>query len=529
MAEAAAPRLPGLGPARLAQKVAGLPARRAALLAFGLGLLAALALPPFYALPLLLPAFTGLVWLLDAAQNWRRAFVAGWCLTFGYFVAGLFWIGSAVLVVAEQFWWFMPIPVLGLPALLAIFFGLAAVLARRFFWRGPARIFSLATAWLLMEWVRSWIFTGFPWNQPGTVWAFSDAVLQFAALGGIWGLTLLTVVAAAAPATLADTGSWRARWLLPLASAAVLALVGFAGHQRLAAAPGPGEDLQPGLKLRLVQPAVEQSLKWRQDLIFKHLEDLMFLSRGPGAEEITHVVWPEMAFTFPLGTDHRAMSALTSVVPEDGLVITGLPRVVQQPNGERQVWNSLAAVSGDGRAQGYYDKEHLVPFGEYVPDIVNQLLGMAKLTHGRLDFSRGPGRITLDLPGLPPVSPVICYEVIFPGAVTGDRNAAWLLNVTNDAWFGTTSGPYQHFASARLRAIEQGLPLLRVANSGISAAVDGYGRVLQLLPLGERGVIDTGLPRPVAPATPFARLGNWVLVVLLGLSAALTIVIGRRS
>ena len=541
----AAPRRAALP--RLAERIAGLSAGRAALAAFGLGLLAALALPPLYLVPLLWPAFTGLVWLLDAAGRGRRALAVGWCFGFGYYLAGLFWVGSAVLVVAEQFWWFLPFAVLGLPALLAVFTAAAAAAARRVLWRGPARILGLATAWLALEWLRSWIFTGFPWNQPGTVWAFSDSLLQLAALGGVWVLTFLTVVAAAAPATLADAGGERgggraargwAVWGLPAVSLALLALAWAGGAARLAMAPAPGSDLVPGVTLRLVQPAVDQKLKWRQDLRLSHLRDLVTLSRqapAPATAEaglgpVTHVVWPEMAYTYALGENARAMEGLVAAVPRDGLVITGLPRWNRDPQGQPRVWNSLAGVSGRGVATAFYDKEHLVPFGEYVPELITRILGMAKLTHGRVDFSRGPGRRTLAFDGLPPVSPLICYEVIFPGAVTdGEGGAAWLLNLTNDAWFGESSGPHQHFVSARLRAVEEGLPLVRVANSGISAVVDGYGRVRRFLPLGARGVIDAGLPEPVAERTAFAELGNLALAFLLGFGVLLTIAIGRRS
>ncbi len=519
---------PGIALGRVAQGFAALTAWRTGFLAFGFGLSAALALPPLYLVPLLWPAFCGLVWLLDSARDWRRCFLIGWCFAFGYFVAGLFWIGSAVLIVAEAFWWFLPVPVIGLPALLAIFFGVGIAAARRISWRGPARILSLATAWLFVEWLRSWIFTGFPWNQPGSVWAFSDAMLQFAALAGIWGLTLVTVIAAAAPATLVDGGSRPARWGLPAVCLALLAAIWFGGLLRLGAAPAPGEDLQAGLRFRLVQPAIEQSLKWRPELRVKHVQEMAVLSQGPAAEAITHVVWPEMAFTFRLGQDPRITTLLTSAVPPGGLLFTGLPRLADNAQGGTEVWNSLAAVSSEGRAVASYDKEHLVPFGEYVPGLLNRILGMAKLTHGRRDFSRGPGRQTLEIGGLPPVSPLICYEVIFPGAVTAG-GADWILNITNDAWFGETTGPYQHFVSARLRAVEEGLPLMRVANSGISAVVDGYGRVLQQLPLGARGVIDSGLPRPVQGGTPFGKLGSLCLLVLLGLAVLLTIVIGRYT
>ena len=278
--------LPGL-----AKGFAGLSMVRAALAAFGLGLVAALALPPLHLVPLLWPAFTGLVWLLDGAARSRRAFAIGWCFGFGYHLAGLFWVGSAVLVVAEQFWWFLPFAVLGLPAGMALFTAATVVLARRVLWRGPARILGLATAWLALEWLRSWIFTGFPWNQPGTVWAFSDSLLQLAALGGVWALTFLTVIVAAAPATLANRGAGRggargggwAVWGLPAASLALLAVAWAGGALRLAAAPEPGSDLVPGVTLRLVQPAVEQRLKWRQDLRLGHVRDLATLSRDPNA------------------------------------------------------------------------------------------------------------------------------------------------------------------------------------------------------------------------------------------------------
>ncbi|MDJ0946232.1 MAG: apolipoprotein N-acyltransferase [Kiloniellales bacterium] len=535
---------------RLAEALTGLSAGRAALAAFGLGLLAALALPPLYLVPLLWPAFTGLVWLLDAAARSRRALAVGWCFGFGYHLAGLFWVGSAVLVVAEQFWWFLPFAVLGLPAGMALFTAAAAAAARRVFWRGPARVVGLATAWLALEWLRSWILTGFPWNQPGSVWAFSDSMLQAAALGGIWGLTFMTVLVAAAPATLVDrradqradraagrVSTWAA-WGLPAAGLVLLALVWAGGALRLAGAPQPGSDLVPGVTLRLVQPAVDQKLKWRPELRLGHLRDLVTLSRnGDGSEKaaaaagpITHVVWPEMAFTYALGENGQAMEGLLAAVPQDGLVITGLPRWARDPQGRPMIWNSLAAVSVTGAATAVYDKEHLVPFGEFVPALITRVLGMAKLTHGRVDFSRGPGRRTLEVVGLPPVSPLICYEVIFPGAVTdGEGRAAWLLNLTNDAWFGESSGPHQHFVSARLRAVEEGLPLVRVANSGISAVVDGYGRVRGFLPLGARGVIDAGLPQPADGRTPFAALGNLTLAILLGLGALLTIVIGQRS
>ena len=177
-----------------------------------------------------------------------------------------------------------------------------------------------------------------------------------------------------------------------------------------------------------------------------------------------------------------------------------------------------------------YDKHHLVPFGEYIPlRWILVPLGLEKLTYGAIDFSRGPGAQTLSVDGLPPFSPLICYEVIFPGAVVGKGlRPAWLLNVTNDAWFGTSTGPYQHFASARFRSVEEGLPLVRAANTGISAVIDPYGRIIAELGLGREGVIDSTLPKPLPGLTPFARFGNAIPLLLAALAGALGIAIGRR-
>ncbi|MBF0394337.1 MAG: apolipoprotein N-acyltransferase, partial [Alphaproteobacteria bacterium] len=214
-----------------------------------------------------------------------------------------------------------------------------------------------------------------------------------------------------------------------------------------------------------------------------------------------------------------------AAVPPGGLLLTGAPRAT--PPGEPfRVWNSLVVIDERAGVAGIYDKVHLVPFGEYVP--LRGVLPIAKLTHGSTDFSSGGALATLDLPGLPPVGPLICYEAIFPGRVTAaDRRPAWLLNVTNDGWFGISAGPHQHLASARLRAIEEGLPMVRAANTGISAVADGHGRVVATLGLGERGVLDAPLPNDLSP-TPYARLGDTVPLSVAALLAALSLLTRRR-
>jgi len=499
---------------RIAGTLAGLGRWRALATAVTLGVLAAGALPPLYLLPLLWVAFPGLLWLLDGARGWRRAFLIGWAFGLGYFTAGLYWVGHSFLVDAEQFGALMPFAVGALAGGMALYSGLALVgvwLSRT---RGLARVFALAAAWLASEWLRAWLLTGFPWNLIGTVWACSDATMQFASLAGVWGLSLATVVAAAAPSCLAGPGSPRRRWGTTLSLALLVPgfLWGF-GALRLADAPPVAADGVPGILLRVVQPNIPQQLKWQADLRARHVAEQMALSGDAGARAATHVVWPEAAIPFILPNTTEVLDAVAEIVPPGGLLLVGAPRRVEE-DGAVRLWNSMFAIDGKSQVAAAYDKRHLVPFGEYVP--FRSVLPLAKLAPGGADFSAGSGARTLRLPGLPDVSVLICYEVIFPGRVVDPgSDAKWLLNLTNDGWFGTSSGPYQHFAAARLRAVEEGLPLVRAANTGISAVVDAYGRVVARLGLNRRGTIDAPLPKALETRPLFSRLGDWSVLILL--------------
>lgn len=502
---------------RMAARLAGLTAWRRWLAAGLFGALASAALPPVYLVPLLWPAFTGLLWLLDGARRARSAFMVGWAFGAGHFLTGLYWVGIAFLVDAEQFAFLMPFAVAGLAVGLGLFPAVIALAVWSTRSRGVPRLFLFAAVWLAAEWLRSWILTGFPWNLIGSVWAFSDAMLQLGALTGVWGLSLVTLLAAAAPATLAE-GSRTAvtRWLPVGATLLLLAFTWAGGELRLAAAPPAGSRAVEGVRLRLVQPSIVQSSKWADDLRPQHIADQMALTLRSSAGRYSHVIWPETAITYSLADQPELRQVLAQIVPPGGLLLSGAPRTVWEASGPR-LWNSFHALDPLGEIRGTYDKFHLVPFGEYVP--LKGLLGISKLTQGRLDFSPGQGLRTLTLPGLPPVGPLICYEVIFPGKVAEpDNRPDWLLNLTNDSWFGTSSGPYQHFASARMRAVEEGLPLVRVANSGISAVVDGYGRTLARLELNKVGVLDAALPQPIVGTTTFSKLGNLSVLVLVLLS-----------
>ena len=510
------------GLVRLAGVLGALSGWRRHALAMLLGAGATGAFAPLYLFPLLLPAFTGLVWLLEGARRPREAFLLGWSFGFGHMATGLSWIGLAFLVDAEQFGALMPLAVGGIAAGMALFPAVSVLALWCLGLRGPARIMALAGVWLFVEWLRSWILTGFPWNLVGYAWSFSPEMMQIAAPGGGWVLSFVTVMAAAAPAVLGETGGRGARVFCVVALGLLLAIWG-GGTWRLAQAPAPGAAAVEGVHLRIVQASIPQALKWAPEERQNHVVRQLRLTLGRGFEAATHVIWPETAVPFLLDNEPELRRLIARAVPPGGILATGAPRGTRN-----QVWNSLLALDNRGEVVALYDKHHLVPFGEYVP--FRSVLPIGKLTAGRTDFSPGPEPASLVLPGAPAASPLICYEVIFPGRVVPEGpRPSWLLNVTNDAWFGTSLGPYQHFASARMRAVEEGIPLVRAANTGISAVVDGYGRVIGRLGLNEVGVLDAALPRPLSGMTWYARMGNWSVAYLIICAIACTLLLRRLS
>ncbi|MCH7554721.1 MAG: apolipoprotein N-acyltransferase [Proteobacteria bacterium] len=505
---------------RLKERVMAFAGWRRALIAMVLGIAATGALPPLHLLPLLVVAFSGLVWLIDGSATRRAAFAAGWWFGLGHFVSGLYWIGIALMTDPERYAWLVAPAVLAISAGLALFPALVA-LAARLCPPGVSRALGLALAWVVAEWLRGWLFTGFPWNLMGTVWASSEPMMQFAAYGGVFGLGLITVAVAAAPSTLAGGG----RGPTLIAGLVLLALWG-GGMARLAAYPAG--DVVEEVRLRLVQPNVAQHHKWqpekREALFRRHLA----LTRSAGFETITHVIWPETAIPYFIADDPARRSLIAAATPKGGALISGALRgIAKTETAPQKLWNSLYAFDDEGRVVATYDKTHLVPFGEYMP--FRNILSLAKLTYGTTDFSAGPGPRSLTVAGLPSFSALICYEAIFPAAVVEPgKRPGFLLNITNDAWFGMSSGPYQHFASARLRAVEQGLPLVRSANTGISAVVDALGRITARLGLGREGVLDADLPRALGEPTFYAGWGDiWLLP--LAMVGAFLLRRGRRA
>lgn len=514
----AGPALAGRGPAgrllavlcRWAAFCAGLAGWRRLAMAIALGAVSSLALPPVGAAPVLLLGVPSMLWLLEGARSRWGAFAVGWGFAFGYLLFSLYWIAFALTVDFERFFWMIPFAAAGLPAFLAIFTGLATLGVRLLHLSGLALALGFAVLWSVTEWLRGHVLTGFPWNLPGYAWVDWLPVLQSVSVVGIYGLTLLTAVLAALPAATLEwrRGSWSPGGLAAfgLALAVFVGMAG-AGAWRLA---GAGSATVPDVVLRLVQPNIPQSQKWDPDFRLDNFLRHRALSVSPGANRVTHVIWPETAVLYGLNRDENARAAIAAVTPPGGLTLTGAPRFAPEGT-EPAHWNSLFALDSEGEIVATYDKFHLVPFGEYVP--LRDILPIETVVASRVDYSPGPGPQTVTLPGLPPVSPLICYEAIFPGSVVagtqdGGVRPAWLLNLTNDAWYGETAGPHQHFAIARTRAVEEGLPLVRVASTGISGVVDPYGRVTARLGLGQGGVLDAELPVALAGSTPYGRIGD---------------------
>jgi apolipoprotein N-acyltransferase len=548
------------GEARLARLTGGLSRltgwRRLGLL-FLAGAVSVLAMPPLFLWPVLLVTLPVLIWSIEPAtapiegarqgtadrrpvlhldrQHLLQAALAGWSFAWGFHVAGLYWLREAFMVTGGGLAMLWPLGVVALPAFLALFHGAAAAAAVALPGTGLARVLAFAVALGVTEWLRGNILTGFPWNVLGVALTGSDAMMQSAGVLGIYGLTVVAVIALAGPGVALVAGTTRRPRVLAAALLAVpLAAMLVYGMVRLRAPLPPDVE---GIRLRLVQPSVDQREKWRPEKQPEHIERQLALSlRNPSGRTdnlagITHVIWPEAAMPYWPLARREVLDAIGAALPDGVHLLAGILRAERRtrpaatgvpPREDIAVLNSLAVFDGNGRPVAIYDKTHLVPFGEYLPfPELLEAIGLQSLTRQRGGFTTGPSpRALLDVPGLPGAGPLICYEAVFPGV--GRQSAGrphLLVNVTNDGWFGNSTGPRQHLHQARLRSVEEGVPLMRVANNGITAAFDAFGREIARLELDVAGVIDTPLPGRIAPP-PYARFGDLLFALLCALVLA---------
>lgn len=427
-----------------------------------------------------------------------------WAAGAGYFLAGLNWIVEPFFIDPARDGWMAPFALILMPSGLALFWALAGWLAARVK-AGPAGVALLVA---LAEFARGHVLTGFPWATPGQIW-IDHAPVQAAALVGQYGLTLATLLVAAGLAAMRP---------VPVLAALALVAAGFGYGQWRLSLPEPAPR---DLTVRLVQPAAPQMLKWEADAARGFLQrQLDFTAAGP---TVDLTIWPETAIPYTF-EDYPELAPLIADAARGGVVALGVQRLEPGAVDDLRFFNSLVVLGPGGARLASYDKHHLVPFGEYIPfgDVLYDLAGIgAFAARAGNSYSAGVGPQTLTpAPDLGRILPLICYEAVFPQDLRapGDR-ADWMLQVTNDAWFGTLTGPFQHAAQARLRAVEQGLPLVRVANTGVSAVYDARGRMLAGLPFGEPGWIDAQVPGALS-VTPYARFGEWpfllACVVVLG-------------
>jgi apolipoprotein N-acyltransferase len=498
-----------------------------AVLAILAGAAAAFAQPPWSLLVGVLGY--GLMFrIVDAAAGQprplRAAFFRGWLTGVAYFVVSLWWIAEPFQVDAREQGWMAPFADPLVSMFLALFWGAAAAAYRLLAGRGALRALLFAGALAGFEWLRGHVLTGFPWDLPGETWPAGSALSQTAALAGAYGLTWLTL---AGSATLFTALEDRRGAVLAGAAVAVFAGLQLWGSARLDHAAGPAPS---ALRVRIVQPDVRQESKYDEAMFGDIVNRYVALTARRGAFVPDVVVWPEGAIPAAMD-DYMAPGAWPAAAiagalrPGETLILGGY-RFGVSAKGASVTFNSLAALrAADGapKVEAVYDKYRLVPFGEFMPlDGLAQILGIKQMVHVGDGFTPGLPPRPLKLAGLPPVQPLICYEALFPGftragARASGLRAAWIVNISNDAWFGTASGPLQHLNMAAYRAIEEGLPMVRATPTGVSAMIDAEGRMRERLGEHEVGVIDARLP-PARPPTLYARVGDGLFLAMLALS-----------
>ncbi len=483
------------------------------------GAFGGLAFQPINLLPVLWLCFPVFLVVSQPALTTKMLLAVGWFFGFGFFLVGLYWLGISATVDLATFWWFIPFASAGLPAILSCFVApIPLILAR--FSRTDAEKFALFVGlWLLHEWLRSWVLTGFPWNLVGYATSFSLPMTQLASVGGIWLLSALVAFSAALPFLFWCRPNKVTSAFLLLSIAVPIAMSSY-GHLRL----NQTIEYNSDISLLLVQADIPQSLKWDPEAAERNLAKHVELSAfAPSRDQTRLTIWSESSVPYFIGEDSNLESYFANVVPEGNFLITGGNRREISSTGERSYFNSLFVLNDQGKTTEIYDKKHLVPFGEYVP--FSSILPIHKLTAGLVDFQSGTNERWVKKASIPAFVPLICYEVIFPGRIVPPNRASgpdrpnWLLNITNDAWFGRSSGPYQHFAMARMRAVEEGLPLVRVSNPGISAIIDPLGRIVASTSLGVEAAVSGYLPKALVQSPVFARIGNYSVLVLLLLSS----------
>jgi apolipoprotein N-acyltransferase len=494
-----------------------------------LGACAALAYAPLH---LFFAPFIGFpIWLnlmeANQEQSWKRTFALGWWFALGYFLVGLYWITFALGADLASFWWLIPISLFGFPVALGVYVGVMSVLLQLTNSTGLARCFWFAALWTTAEIAWGTGPLALPWNPIGSIWSGFDPMFQALSVVGIYGLSLLTALAVSFPILL-RRGEIKAPQIAFM-GCVVLALATTTAWGIVRPTHTPVQTKEHLPIIRIVQPNVPQDMDWQPEKARAQFFDLIQLSTLPAEQRPDIIIWPESALPLLLAEDPKARAIIAQVLKPNGYLISGSLRRQPVPGERSKVFNSLMAVDAKGDVAATYDKHHLVPFGEYLPfrNIIPK--SVTKITAGEFDYSRGPGLETISLDSAPSFSPLICFEGIFSAQVVayGKPRPEWLLNITNDGWYGKSSGPYQHLQLARMRSIEEGLPLVRAANTGISVVFDAFGQEVGREELRVKGVLDARLPPALQDSTIFAKYGQVLFLLLMSLCVGLAFILRK--
>ena len=493
------------------EKVFTLLQKKSKLSSFILGLISALAFPPIYALYLFVLSLCLMFKLTDLNNSYKQVIIKSYWYGVGFFIAGFYWIGNALLVDMVNFGWLYPIALFAIGA----FFGLFTIppfIAWYYFKKKNIyyQIVGFACIWVLTEWIRSFLFTGFPWNLLGTVFAFNDIFIQTASIWGTYGLSFIFLILCGSFYSLC-VGFNKLSLVMILSLVAFLTIFGLVRIKNY-------EYQNSDIKIRLVQPSIAQSMKWNRNELENNFHKYVELSKKETLDNVDFVIWGETALPFDIEYNEKYRELIKEAIPNNGYLITGLVRY-DIVNGKYEAFNSMYVIDKKANVVGFYDKNHLVPFGEYIP--LRKFLPdwIRPIANNIADFSTSEKLKNIKIGNYPKFGALICYEIIFPDKVVNRKDKPdWLVVLTNDGWYGKSSGPYQHLVSAKMRAVEEGISVVRSANSGISAVINPLGEVIKQIELHKKGWQDVYLPKYSKINTIYSTFGKQIVLTILVLS-----------
>ncbi|ADE29887.1 apolipoprotein N-acyltransferase [Rickettsia prowazekii] len=468
-----------------------------------LGILSGLVFAPIFFIPALF-TFSYLCYIVQKSQNWQVAAKFGYLFGFGHFLSGMYWISIGVSVYIADFWWAIPFALFGLPIILAFFISANCTLS---FFAKNNKYYQLifCLLWVLFEWIRSWILTGLPWNLIGYAFSFSEILIQPLSITGIYGLSFI-VIYISTSAYPVFTKKFTQLKILLASSMLILTVMVIYGAVRVSTNPTNFTDI----KVRLVQPSIPQTAKWDQEEFWHNL--MLHINLSENLEPTDLIIWSEAALVVPDDIPQVKLKLLNMLNSTNAILITGGISDNKKHGDQFELYSAMYALDKNNNKLFEYHKSHLVPFGEYMP--LKNILPFKKLTHGLIDYKEGDGGLVYIKKYHLKIKPLICYESIFPNFVrTNNEIVDVIINITNDAWYGKSSGPYQHFHISRSRAVENGLPMIRVANNGISAIVDPIGRIVKKLNLNEINYIQGLIPQKLTTPTIFSQFGNFAMLL----------------